>query len=242
MPKIRRFVAGSTGVAVCLLWLLAARPAQAQDFRAQLDGQVTDPSGAAVAGAAVTATSAKTHQVYHAATSRNGDYFIPYVLPGTYRVTVSAKGFQMAVEANVVLQASRTTGLNFKLVVGSVEQSVTVSSVAPLLSLTSGSSVSVLSQREVQNLPLDGRQIYMLLGTTPGTQFTQETFGASGYSGTRGWDVSNAYTIGGGVQGYQMFTMDGTNITAMTGFGSQGDWMVAPDVDAIQEVSVISNN
>ncbi|MGH9525077.1 MAG: carboxypeptidase regulatory-like domain-containing protein [Terriglobales bacterium] len=239
---IRRWIHGSAGIVVCLAVFCAARPAVAQDFRAQLNGQVTDPSGAAVAGATVTATSVQTHQVYHAITSKNGDYFIPYVLPGAYSVTVSAHGFQTATEKNVILQATRTTGLNVQLVVGSVEQSVTVRSLAPLLNLTSASSVSVISQREVQNLPLDGRQVYTLLGTTPGTQFLQTQFGASGYSGTRGWDVSNNYTIGGGVQGYQMFTMDGTNITAMTGFGSQGDWMVAPNVDAIQEVSVISND
>lgn len=242
MLGCRRFVQCSAGILVCLVVLCTVRTVRAQDFRAQLNGQVTDPSGAAVAGATVTATSIKTHQIYRAVTTRNGDYFIPYILPGAYQVRVQAKGFRTATDRNVVLQATRTTGLNFQLVVGSVTQSVTVSSVAPLLNMTSASSVSVISQREVKDLPLDGRQVYMLLGTTPGTQFLQTQFGASGYSGTRGWDVSNNYTIGGAVQGYQMFTLDGTNITAMTGFGSQGSWMVAPNVDAIQEVSVISND
>jgi hypothetical protein len=96
---------------------------------------------------------------------------------------------------------------------------------------------NVLSTRELEDVPLNGRQIYTLLGTTPGSQFLQTQFGASGYSGTRGWDVSNNYTVGGAVQGYEQFTLNGSNITMQTG-GSQGTWELAPNVDALQEVNV----
>ncbi|MGH8378591.1 MAG: carboxypeptidase regulatory-like domain-containing protein, partial [Gammaproteobacteria bacterium] len=182
-----------------------------------------------------------TRVTYAAKTSQTGVFSIPYVLPGTYGVTVSAQGFKTTVQNNVVLAASQTSGLNFRLQVGTVSQSVEVTSAAPLLNTVTGSAGTVLTAREIENLPLDGRQVYMLLGTTPGTQFTQEQFGASGFSGTRGWDVTNSYSIGGARQGYNMFTLNGANMTVMTGFGGQGSWMVAPNVDALQEINIQTN-
>jgi hypothetical protein len=213
----------------------------AQEFRSTLTGQVTDPSGAVIGGASVAAVNNATGQTYTGNTSAAGDYFIPYVLPGSYTVTVKASGFKTAVQENVTLRASQSYGLNFKLELGAVSQEVTVTGAPPAIETSSGSGGTLLTEREVENLPLDGRQIYMLIGTTPGSQFLQTTFGATGYSGTRGWDVSNNYTIGGGVQSYQLFTLNGTNMTEMTGFGGEGNWMVAPNIDAIQEVNVMTN-
>ncbi len=212
-----------------------------QEFRATLGGQVSDPSGAAVAHAQVTAINQAMQVNYKTRTSSFGRYYLPYLLPGTYTVQVQAPGFKTALQKNVVLFASRTTGLNFKLQIGSVRSTVQVTSTEPLLNTISGSSGTVLSQRLIRNLPTDGRQIYMDLSTTPGNMFLQQTFGASGYSGTRGWDVSNNYSLGGAVQGYQNFSLNGSNITMMTGFGSQGTWMTAPNVDALQEVNVMEN-
>ncbi len=97
----------------------------------------------------------------------------------------------------------------------------------------------MLSERELANVPLNGRQVYTLIGTTPGSQFLQTQFGAQGYSGTRAWDVSNNYELGGGVQGYQQFTLDGSNVT-LQAHGSQGTWVIAPNIDALQEVNVMT--
>jgi hypothetical protein len=94
----------------------------------------------------------------------------------------------------------------------------------------------------------------MLIGTTPGSQFTQTTFGPGGFSGTRGWDNTNQYIIGGGVDpsgqdntgnsgGFNQFTLNGTNITQQISYGNQGagTWNVAPTLDAIQEVNVMTD-
>ncbi len=215
--------------------------ARAQEFRSSLTGQVTDPSGAAVPGAVVTVTNETTHQSYTAKTNSTGLYYIPYVLPANYTVTVKAQGFKTAVQANVLIVAAESRALNFRLQVGAPTQSVTVTAAPPLLRTSSGSGGTIISERAVQNLPLDGRQVYMLIETTPGSQFTQETFGSSGFSGTRGWDVNNEYTIGGGLVGYNLFTLNGSNITMMGGYGDEGSWEVAPNVDAVQEVNVMTN-
>ena len=222
-------------------FLLGVQFLGAQEFRSILTGEVTDPSGAVIGGASVTAINNATGQTYTGNTSAAGVYYIPYVLPGTYTVAVKTSGFKTAVQENVTLRASQSYGLNFKLELGAITQQVTVRAAPPAIETSSGSGGTLLSEREIENIPLDGRQIYMLIGTTPGSQFLTTTFGATGDSGTRGWDVENNYTIGGGVQSYQLFTLNGTNITQMTGFGGEGTWMVAPNVDAIQEVNVMTN-
>ena len=220
--------------------LCSARLTRAQEFRSTLTGQVTDPSGAVIVGASVVAVNTDTQISYAATSNASGAYYIPYVLPGTYTVTAKASNFKTKVQENVHLVASQSFGLNFQLEVGATSEQVTVTAAPPALETVTGSGGTILSGREIENLPLNGRQIYMLLGTTPGSQFLQTQFGSSGYSGTRGWDVSNNYSLGGGVQGYQLFTLNGNNITAMTGYGSEGDWFTAPNVDAIQEVNVMT--
>ena len=221
------------------LLLTIGTPLVAQEFRATLTGTVTDPSGAVVPNASVEAVNVDTQQKYPVTTTSKGGYFIPYMLPGTYRVTVSAPGFQTQVQDKVLLDAVRSRGLDFVLKIGATTQTIEVSSVPPLIDNANGSGGTVLTEREISNLPLNGRQIYTLLGTTPGSQFAQTQFGSTGYSGTRGWDVSNNYTLGGGVQNYQQFTLNGTNITEQTG-GGQGTWFIAPNVDALQQVNVMT--
>ena len=224
-----------------LLLLFSAQFICAQDFRSKLTGQVTDPSGAAVPNAVVTAVMQSTGQTYTTKTSSEGVYFIPYALPGTYTVTVKASGFRTHVQENVHLIATRAYGLNFKLQVGTVSQTVTVTGTPPLIETASGSGGTLIQGKELEALPLNGRQVYTLIGTTPGSQFLTTTFGAAGASGTRGWDVSKDYKIGGGARGFNSFTLNGTNMTLMAHAGAAGMWMAAPNVDAIQEVSVMSN-
>ncbi len=211
----------------------------AQEFRATLTGQVTDPSGAVIANAHIEAVNPSTHQNYTSSTTDKGVYFLPYVLPGTYTVTVTVPGFKNQVQDNVVLEAGKSQGLNFTLELGTQTETVEVSTAPFLIETANGSGGTILTERELENVPLSGRQVYTLLGTTPGSQFLQTQFGAQGYSGTRGWDVSNNYTLGGGVQGYQQFTLNGTNITIQNN-GNQGTWQIAPNIDALQEVNVMT--
>ena len=208
-----------------------------------LTGQVTDPSGAVIANATIEAVDATSGTSYTGKTSSKGVYYIPYVLPGTYTVSATGQGFKTAVQDKVLLLASETFNQNFKLEVGSVAQQVVVSSAPPQLETANGSGGTLIDSRTLSNVPLNGGQSYMLIGTTPGSQFTTTSFGPGvGNSGTRGWDVTNSYTIGGGIVGNNQFTLNGTNITSQTGYGNHnpGEWTVSPNMDSIQEVNVMS--
>jgi len=89
---------------------------------------------------------------------------------------------------------------------------------------------------KTQEYPLNGRQTYMLLALTPGVIFAQEAFGATGFSGTRGWDVNNEYMINGGRNGTSQFLLNGAPIS-----DKDGNWQLAPNVEAVQEFKVMTN-
>jgi hypothetical protein len=236
---------------VCLLAsLFAASTAIAQEFRATLSGRVTDPSGAVVVNAQVTAVEASTKTTYHAKTTRDGTYYIPYILPGDYTVSVVAKGFKTGVQDSVHLFAAQGFGQNFKLEVGATSEAITVTDAPAELETTTGSGGNLIPQRELQAVPLNGLQIYTLIGTTPGSQSYNGTTGPSG-TGTRGFDNNNGYSIGGGApQGdaalgsSNQFTLNGVNITQQTTFQNQaaGAFNVAPDLDTVSEVNVQTTN
>jgi hypothetical protein len=232
------------GMLVATFLIFNSAPSQAQEFRSTLTGQVTDPSGAVIPNATVTAVKNDTQQSYTGRTNGAGLYNISYMLPGLYTVTVKAQGFRTFLQEKVLLQAGQGYGLNVKLEVGAATQSVTVTAAPPLIQTTNATGGTVLSARTIENLPLNGRQIFMLIGTTPGSKFLQTQFGSSGFSGTRGWDVTSSYSIGGAanIQGnYNNFQLNGASDTIMTGIGEQGTWMTAPNVDALQETNVMDN-
>ena len=235
------------GLTVGLL-LASPQTSLAQEFRATLTGQVTDPTGAVVPKAKVTATNNDTGSTYTDVTTSAGVYYIPYVVPGTYKVKVDAAGFKQAIQDNVLLLAGKYTGQNFKLEVGAISETMEVTAAPPVLETENASGGTILDAKTLENVPVNGRQVYMMIGTVPGSQFTQTQFGPGGNSGTRGWDVTNAYIIGGGVNpadtsgGFNQFTLNGTNITQQTSYDNQGagTWNVSPNLDAIQEVNVMT--
>jgi hypothetical protein len=226
----------------CLLLIVfAVLDSNAQEFRATLTGQVTDPSGALVPGATVTATNMESGTVYKGKTTDKGDYYINYVLPGDYTVVAEAKGFKTVKQDRVTLLVAQTFNQNFALPIGSTGETIEVTAAPPQLETSTASGGTVLGARELENVPLNGGQAYALIGTTPGSQVASQA-GPGGNSGTRGWDVSNSYSLGGGIVGNNQFTLNGANITSQFGYDnhSPGEWTVSPNIDSIQEVNVMT--
>jgi len=162
----------------------------AQGERGTLNGTITDASGAVVAGATVKATNAGTNIEVPTQTTESGVFRLPYLSPGTYKLTVSAPGFKSAVRDNVILAVAQTLTIDFKLEVGAVSDSVTVSSDPPLLETGTAEIGSYVSKKEFDTWPItvgDGRRqiqqfIFSSLPGTVGGTFQGSINGGQNYS------------------------------------------------------------
>ena len=217
------------------IFLIASSAVYGQDSRGTIAGFVTDGSGAPLVGAKVRAIQRSTNQVTEATTDHEGYYTLPYLQPSDYDVEASANGFKKMRRAGVSLMVAQKLDLNLQLELGAVNSEITVMAESEVVQTGDASGGMNFDSRQTSDYPLNGRQVYMLMDLTPGVLFTQEQFGSAGYSGTRGWDVSSAYVMNGGVQGTNSFSLNGAPIS-MT-----GTWQVAPNVDAIQEFKVMVN-
>ncbi len=174
------------------LWatVLAAALLLAQGERGTFNGTVTDPSGAVVPGATVKAVNVATNVEIQAQTTSAGVYRMPYLPPGTYRLTVSAPGFKTAVRENVVLSVAQTLTVDFALEVGAVTDTVTVSAETPLLETGTAEIGSYVTKKEFDTWPItvgDGRRqiqqfIFSSLPGTVGGTFLGSINGGQGYT------------------------------------------------------------
>lgn len=152
---------------LCMLTLISAI-ASAQ-VTASIKGTITDSSGAAVAGAKVTATSAALGIDRSTTTNGSGDYEIPSLPPGTYVVKVEQSGFQAEQANHVSIEVSQNVVQNFSLKVASSTEVITVEGSAPIIESTTITVGQTINQKEVQELPLNGRHFVDLALLVPGT-------------------------------------------------------------------------
>lgn len=212
--------------------LVAPASARAQQFKANVTGTVVDAQGAVVPGVTVTVTNTDTNVSVDTVTEKDGVFSVKDVVPGKYKLTASLTGFKTFVREGIVLHTAETANIQVKLDVGNLEETVTVS--AGLSEVETNQSVlsQTMDNKKVSELPLNGRQVYMLTQLTSGTLFTQQTFGATGFSGTRAWDVNGSLSIHGSRTGNNEFLIDGASNAGT------GGWTYAPPVDAIEEFKV----
>jgi hypothetical protein len=220
------------------LFLVGCTFLEAQEFRGIIYGIVTDSSGAVIPKASITA--AGPQQNYHATSNDKGEFTIPFIQLGVYAVSVEAPNFGKETQNNIHIDVAAKINLKFILKVGSTAETVTVSDSSVGLNTADASGGTVMDPDKVQNLPMNGRQVYMMLSLTPGTKFTTSTFGPSGNSGTRGWDESNSYSINGQSGNYNQFTLNGASVSQQ-GSGGAGTWNISPNLDAVEEFKVMTN-
>ena len=151
---------------VALLATLAAvcsqMPVKAQESRGSILGRVTDSTDAVVLGARVAATNLATNTVVSSTTNESGNYEIPYLLPGRYRVEVELQGFNKAVREDVELRVSDRLQLNFALQLGNVAESIVVTGETPLLETTTASTGMILDEKRAKELPIIGGNAFYL--------------------------------------------------------------------------------
>src|SRR5579862_3901100 len=145
-----------------------APASQAQTFRGGINGVVTDPSGAAVPGANVEAVANATNVSHTTVSSSAGDFTFSDLPLGTYTVIAKAPGFQSVKVEKVEVAAGATYSLPVKLGVAATQTTVEVSAAALALDTTTATQTAVISEKTVQDLPLNGRDFTQMIGLTPG--------------------------------------------------------------------------
>ncbi|HEY1753884.1 MAG TPA: carboxypeptidase-like regulatory domain-containing protein [Bryobacteraceae bacterium] len=146
----------------CALLALAATPMFAQEFRGTVSGTITDPSGGKVANVKLTATETRTGATTMAQSDAAGDYTIPFLAPGIYRITAESTGFKRYVHDNLEVGPGDHPVLDVRLELGETTQSVTVTEEVPLLNSENASMGQTITTKQVEDLPLNGRTPAML--------------------------------------------------------------------------------
>jgi hypothetical protein len=193
-------------------------------------GTVTDSSGAIIPNVKVTVTNTQTNVVFRTVTSSAGDYQAPALSPGTYKVSAETKGFEKSVTTVFTLAVDQKVRIDLALKPGAVTDTVEVTAQAVELDTDTAALSQLVSQQQVEELPLDGRNFVQLLFLGAGAV----TIG--GEQGTMRQGEGNAISINGGRPEGNNFTLDGLVNTDAA--------METPAVilsqDAIQEVKVQS--
>ncbi len=220
---------------VAWLVLFFACAAFAQRDLGTITGTVTDSTGGVVAGAKVVITERETGQVYETTTNASGEFTRPALKPSTYVVTVSAPGFKTSQQRDIQLNAGDRTGVNISLSVGDVGQTVDVTADAPLLQTESTQVGSALNSKTMTDAPLGGQRNFAYLARlSPGVVPAEP--------GAR--DANNGGFSANGVRsnGQNNFLLNGVDNNVNTiDFLNQTAYAVGPSVEAISEMSVITN-
>jgi hypothetical protein len=214
-----------------------------QTTSATVTGAVSDPNGAAIPGASVVLENLQTHVQATVASNSSGFYRVSGLLPGFYRATVTKSGFKSVVRDGIELHGQDEIAINYSLQVGSVTESVTVTSAEPLLQSDSSTVSTVIETQQIENTPLNGRNVMNLSALTPGVVPQGATNGnplnnqasIGNYTNPAGW---GNYQVGGAVTGQNITYVDGAPLNMMA-----QNWMgYIPGQDSIQEFRVETNN
>ncbi len=221
----------------CLLAItMGATLARAQTVTATVTGIVSDPSGAVVAGAKVTAHNVDTNVDSSATSDAAGLYRIEYLPIGRYQLTVVAKGFDKQTLAAFPLEALQTAAVNLKLTVGSEATTVTVSEASTVLNNENATLSATLSANTIHNFPLNGQDFSALTLYVPGSVSTVGT------SGTTSIERSTYYTDSVNLNGNRAqannYTLDGIDINES--FNNVISYSPAPE--SLGELKVVTAN
>src|SRR5450432_367426 len=220
---------------ICFLLLTSCLSMHAQSTFGSIAGSVTDASGAAVADASVTLTNLGTAEKHMQPSGSDGLFTFVNLFPGQYRIDVEKPGFKHFTNPAITVDVQQSTHIDDALQVGEVSQVVEVTSEAPLLQAESSSLGTVVDQREANELPLNGRNIFNLATITPSVVPQGNTGGT--VVGKNPFDFAN-YQIGGAFANESAEYLDGQPLN----IGYINLPLEVPTQDSITEFKVQYNN
>ncbi len=183
-------------VVVCVCVVLLARIVDAQVPMAAIRGKVTDEQAAVVPGATITARHVATNTLKLGVTSELGEYYLPNLPAGEYEVGVELSGFGSQRRTGIVLLVGQEVGLDFRLTLGAVEESVTVVSEGTLVETTRSSVATVVKKEQIDELPVVERDFSSLALLAPGVTTGTGGYTAGGTGQSLSFNGQRAFTSG----------------------------------------------
>jgi len=201
----------------------------------EIVGEVKDTTGAVVPGATVTATNVATNASRTASTNEAGLYAFPALVPGMYRVRVEMRGFKPVTRSDIELQVQQTARIDFTLEVGQLSEAVEVTGAAALMTTENATVGTVIENRRIVELPLNGRNFLQLVSLSPNVTYGFATPGQT--SGRQGGTRSDQNISLSGMRGsWNHYTLDGIENTDV----NFNLYILLPSIDVLQEFKVQS--
>jgi hypothetical protein len=205
---------------------------------AGISGVIEDPSGAAVGSAKITVTNSETAVERVVVSDPSGNFSALSLVPGPYQLKVEKTGFQSAVRTGIHLQVAQQAVVNFKLVLGDVVQEVTVAEDIPVVNTTTSATSGIVGEKEVKDLPLNGRSFDILITLNPGT---------INYSSMKSANTStsdgNTFSVEGRRTSENLFLINGVEYTGSSQLGVSPGGVSGEllGIDAVREFNVLTD-
>jgi hypothetical protein len=223
-------------LAITFLLAVSVTPvALAQEFRAVVSGKVTDPDKAVIPGAVVIVTNLGTNEAVRVTTDTEGNYTVPFLNPGSYSITVEAKGFKKYTRTKQDLQVGQTATINIELELGGADETVTITAEQPLLEQGNADRGMVIDNSIITELPLNARNPFMLAALTPGVTFDGDNI----YQRPFDNGAVGTFSFNGTPGNNNEFMLDGAPNNVVLGGGNNIG--MVPPVDAVQEFKIVTN-
>src|SRR5580700_3146284 len=208
-------------------------------FSSSIQGSVQDPSGAGVASATIQLTNTATKEMQSVTSDAAGNFGFLSLAPGSYKVSVEAKGFSRA-EADITLLTAQTLNVPITVRVGSVSEAVSVTTEAPVVDTADSRSQLTLENQAVAELPIVGRNLVTLVTMAPGVSGLGTSTSGSPASGVDNFSTEEQVDASANGQGQNnnQYVVDGLDVTSGI---RQGVLNLTPQPEAIQETSVQVN-
>ena len=219
--------------AAVLLMALIAIPAAAQEITGTITGAVTDPSGAAIPGLTVNVRNLGTNATQSVVTDERGVYTATLLPAGRYEVSLELAGFKKFVRSNIELSVNDRLGVNIVLEPGDVSETVTVIATTPLVKTESSEVSTLINAKQVEQMPLNGRNVISLVALQPGVSSTLPSTLTVGLG-----NLTNVY-VNGNRASQNNWMVDGADNNDA---GSNLALINYVNVDTVQEVNILRSN
>ncbi|MGH9838126.1 MAG: TonB-dependent receptor domain-containing protein, partial [Blastocatellia bacterium] len=220
---------------ITLLFALSlACAAFAQQETATITGEVKDAAGAVVPGAQITITNVETNVALKSETNEQGVYTVTSLRPGPYSISVEKAGFKKTVRSGVTLQVNQVARIDVSLQIGALETVVEITADAALLETETSSRGSVIDQKKIVDLPLNGRDYNQLALLSPGVLPGTPRLASVNFKGVLNVNGNRTFN--------NVFLLDGVdNISYSNSFRGENVQLVQPSIEALQEFKIQTN-